>query len=158
MPYFVAWFEILTIAFVPIRMSVADYTNTFHLLTFSRCLHSSYEIGYEILGTLKSEERRIDAQVVRRAVAPTLASIVIVVRRACVLTAFYQLARFVGRSFKAVAHVLDAFVDVGSHEYRNHVPMLAQHVVGTTAHKYARRLGSSLAYGVALQTEQILLR
>ena len=57
MPYLIAWFEILAIAFVPKRVGVADYTNTFHLLAFSRCLHSSYEIGYEILGTLKSEER-----------------------------------------------------------------------------------------------------
>ena len=100
----------------------------------------------------------VDAEVVALAVSPLLAGIVIVVRGALLLMVFYELAGGGSVDVLSLANSLDAVVNVGGDEDIDHVLVVAQHIVGGSAHKHAVALVGSLLDGVALELVQAFLR
>ena len=100
----------------------------------------------------------VDAEVVALAVSPLLAGIVIVVRGALLLMAFDELAGAGSVDVLSLAHCLDAVVDVGGDEDVDYILVIAQHIVGGSAHKHAVALIGSLSDGVALELVQTFLR
>ena len=100
----------------------------------------------------------VDAEVVALAVSPLLACIVIVVRGALLLMAFDELAGGGSVDVLSLAHCLDAVVDVGGDEDVDYILVVAQHIVGGSAHKHAVALIGSLSDGVALELVQAFLR
>ena len=100
----------------------------------------------------------VDAEVVALAVSPLLAGIVIVVRGSLLLMAFDKLAGAGSVDVLSLAHCLDAVVDVGGDEDVDYILVIAQHIVGGSAHKHAVALIGSLSDGVALELVQTFLR
>ena len=100
----------------------------------------------------------VDAEVVALAVSPLLAGIVIVVRGALLLMAFDELAGAGSVDVLSLAHCLDAVVDVGGDEDVDYILVVAQHIVGGSAHKHAVALIGSLLDGIALELVQAFLR
>ena len=100
----------------------------------------------------------VDAEVVAFAVAPLLACIVIVVRGALFLVGFDKLAGAGSVDVLSLADSLDAVVDIGGDEDVDHVLVITQHIVGSSAHKHAVALIGSLSDGVALELVQTFLR
>ena len=100
----------------------------------------------------------VDAEVVALAVSPLLACIIIVVRGALLLVAFDELAGGGSVDVLALAHRLDAVVDIGGDEDVDHVLVITQHIVGGSAHKHAVALVGSLLDGIALELLQAFLR
>ena len=100
----------------------------------------------------------VDAEVVALAVSPLLAGIVIVVRGTLLLMAFDKLAGGGSVDVLSLAHCLDAVVDVGGDENIDYILVVAQHIVGGSAHKHAVALIGSLSDGVALELVQTFLR
>ena len=100
----------------------------------------------------------VDAEIVALAVSPFLAGIVIVVRGALLLMTFDELAGGGSVDVLSLAHCLDAVVDVGGDEDVDYILVVAQHIVGGSAHKHAVALVGSLSDGVALELVQAFLR
>ena len=100
----------------------------------------------------------VDAEIVALAVSPLLACIVIVVRGALLLMAFDKLAGGGSVDVLSLAHRLDAVVDVGGDEDVDYILVVAQHIVGGSAHKHAVALIGSLSDGIALELVQTFLR
>ena len=89
--------------------------------------------------------------------APLLACIVIVVRGALLLVGFDKLAGAGSVDVLSLAYCLDAVVYVGGDEDVDHVLVITQHIIGSSAHKHAVALIGSLSDGVALELVQTFL-
>ena len=100
----------------------------------------------------------VDAEVVAFAVPPLLAGIVIVVGGTLLLVVLDELAGGGSVDVLSLAHGLDAVVDVGGDEDVDHVLVIAQHIVGSTAYENTVALVGCLLDGIALKLVQSFLR
>ena len=100
----------------------------------------------------------VDAEVVALAVPPLLACIVIVVGGTLLLVVLDELAGGGSVDVLSLAHGLDAVVDVGGDEDVDHVLVIAQHIVGSTAYENTVALVGCLLDGIALKLVQSFLR
>ena len=108
-------------------------------------------MGDKLLSLFQSQEAAVDAEVIAFAVAPLFACIVIVIRSSFLLVVGDKLAGGGTVNAFALAHRLDAIVDVGGDEYVDYVLVVTQYVVGGSAYEYAVALIGSLLDGVTLK-------
>ena len=112
---------------------------------------------YKLNGAVYAEHTRIYAQIVRRAVAPRLSCIIIIIRRTATFELFYNLFRLVKTALMPFHDTLRTLLKVGRYEHAYRIRHVAKHVVGASAYKYARAVLCRFAYGITLKLEQTLL-
>ena len=108
-------------------------------------------------GGIDADQRRIDAEVIRRRIAPTLACVIIIVRGATALALLDEAASTVVIAVATLFHATDSIVEVGRDKHIYHVVALAQNVVGTSSHEHARTIACGLQNRIALKLEKAVV-
>ena len=89
--------------------------------------------------------------------APCAGTVKVVEAGTFAVTLFYNLLCLFGRAIIPFHHTGNAVFHVGSNKHIDATRIVAQHIVGTASYEDARMIGRSLAYGLALYAEEVLV-
>ena len=159
-PYFVALGEIGFVAWIPVAVGVGKKTDSFHLL-FGHVQCTIYLGIYPFYqhfgGVCDAEMGGVDAEVVAGFVAPLSTGVEVVVFGTGAFGVKNESTGFGIAETGALHDIADLEVEVGIYEDVEHIWMLAEHIVGSTAYEDTVVVLGFMPYDLALKPEQAAL-